>query len=138
MSFTIEECAIPTVWCGNRRRPEGIRNNSYYTRNGTRYECLRKGIGIGKYGNRNLPEDSLQNIKYIGQTYDSKFSNEGITGIRSLKSHCRRESTSNTRNLLLRVFRKTSGGLDTRAYNSTIHYLYVNGCTKVPRCIRMA
>ena len=37
MAFNFQQCAIPTVWCGNGKRPVQKANDvTYYTKTGTR------------------------------------------------------------------------------------------------------
>ena len=50
--------AAANIYCGNSANYPGLKNGSY--RIGSNYECLRKGIGIGK----NLPYDKNFSLPY--------------------------------------------------------------------------
>jgi|SRR5437868_5894291 len=136
MSFNPNKCAIPTVYCGkNPKIPARKKGDDhYYVRKGTPNECMSKGFGAGMINERNkkLPDNSLQQIKYVGDTYDSKFKkNHKIKNVNDLIKYAKKY---NVQRLLTGVFTKKDGKLDMRAYNSTLLYLYRVGVTNLPTC----
>lgn len=138
MSFNFEECAIPTVWCGDGRRPKRKKDSeTVYYRTGSRYECMKKGFGAGMYTEKkkNLPASSIQQIKYVGEVYEKRFRLKGIKNLRGLHKHLQNSSSFQTQSLLQGVFTKKGGTLDRRAYNSTLMYLYRHGIGNLPRCL---
>lgn len=139
MSFRFEDCSIPTLWCGDGEMPSrGKNDESYYYKTGTLSSCVKKGYAAGMYETlkKNLSSSSLQNIKYIGETYELNFKDEGIKDIPSLVRVIRSSTSSEIRDLLEYVFTKKDGKLDERAYNSTLMFLYKNGVDSriLPSC----
>lgn len=135
-SFDASLCAIPTVYCGkNKQSPKKVTGeNYYYVRKGTSYECMKKGFGagMGEERRKNLPSNSLQNIKYIGPVYAQNFASKGIKTIANLIKFAQ---TKGIKKLLHQVLKKSNGILDTKAYNSTLLFLYKSGSIKnLPRC----
>ena len=137
-TFNIRRCAIPSTWCGKGNLPP--RKNAdriYYTRRGTPYECLRKGIGTGKYTERKnyLSGNSLQHIKYVGEKYEKNFRTKlNIRTTTQLINKMKNKTRGYIFKELIKVFTKSSGGIDGRAYNSTILFLYDNGIIILPDC----
>lgn len=139
--FNVGLCVIPSVWCGNGPVPHGIRDNTRYTRVGTTTECMRKGIGAGMAQERlkNVPEDSLQRIKYVGEVYERNLIRERIRTQTALRTYARNHTNQQLQALLRRCFTKNGGGgVDMRAYNSTILWLYHQGIVDLPPCVRIA
>ena len=137
MSFKPKECAIPTVWCGKGNPPSRKRSGDvYYYKTGSRYECMQKGFGSGMYSEKSklLPEYSLQHIKYVGETYEKRFKSKGVNDTVQLITFVRDQSVEEIEGLLSRIFAKKGGGIDKRAYNSTLMYLYHNGNHLLPKC----
>lgn len=140
MSFNLDECAIPTVWCGEGnpppRKPEA---QTYYRKTGTRYECMKKGFGAGMYTEKNkgLPPDSLQQIKYVGDIYENKLKAMGINNCTQLRNKLNNKPTSYIKKTLTKIFTRRNKILDKRAYNSTLVYLYQHGNGSVPRCSKI-
>jgi hypothetical protein len=136
MVFRPKDCRIPMMWCGNGKMPKPT-NDKFYVRVGTRIECMKMGIGAGIHTERskNLPENSLQKIKYVGVEYQRKFSREGIQTLTQLQSMARKLSEDKLKTVLNRVFtRAGKSGIDRRGYNSTLMYLYRHGNNKLPQC----
>lgn len=142
MSFKIEDCAIPTLWCGNKKIIP-TRNKSdekYYTRKGTPLECMKQGFGAGVYTEKkkHLDKKSLQNIKYVGETYENNFNKKNIYVLEDLLSYASTHTAQQIKKLLTVVFKKKGGVLDQRAYNSTILFIYKNGISSVPQCSKIS
>lgn len=141
-SFDEKLCIIPEIWCGDSPVPPKKKDKKYY-KNGSRYECLRKGIGVGMFKDKVLSSNSLQNIKYVGDKYEQNFKNYGISNINQLIKKINELSSKGISTFLKNVFKKSDGTLDKRAYNSTLLYLYripggsnkVN--TELPSCIKI-
>lgn len=135
MSFDIRECAIPETWCGDKPIPKRDPNSlTYYYRDGTKHECLQKGIGVGKNMSKNLPANSLQQIKYVGDKYESNFKANGILDLGRLFIHVRDLSPPQKEKFFKDIFTMKNGKLDKRAYNSTLAYLYNHGTFDLPKC----
>lgn len=139
MSFNIKKCDIPSIWCGDSKIPKGrnAKQNIYYYKVGTRYECLKKGFGAGKYNEirSTLPKNSLRRISYVGKVYEKNFKLSGISTLNQLESKMKRKSPKQIKILLKKVFTKKGGAFDERAYNSTLIHLYINGITNLPDCM---
>lgn len=136
-TFNVARCAIPTVWCGKGEVPKGIKDGNRYTRKGSVEECMKKGFGAGMISERtkNLPATSLQKIKYIGETHESNFRASRITTTNALRNYARSHNEEQVRSLLTRVLKKKGGGgVDGRAFNSVILWLYNSGIKDVPEC----
>lgn len=138
MSFVFEECIIPKVWCGNGKVPKG----NTYAHTGTPTECLKIGFGAGMHNERSkhLSKDSLQQIKYVGEIYEVKFKKEGIKTIANLLKFSKDKAKTILQKMLIKVFtRSANGGLDKRAYNSTLVYLYQHGIAtgNIPKCSKI-
>lgn len=136
MSFNPQSCIIPEIWCGNSSTPPKTKGKKYI-RAGSRYECLKKGIGSGIHQERRkkLPNSSLQQIKYVGETYETNFRGVGISNIPQLIREMKNKTSKEVETLLKRILTKSDGKLDTRAYNSTLLFLYQNGNSGLPSCV---
>jgi len=136
--FNPQNCAIPSVYCGNGNSLPERTNDKYYTRKGTQYECLQKGIGTGMAieRTRGLPNDSLQQIKYVGVVYEANFKKLKIQNTTQLINYSK-VSNKATEELLRRVFIKKGGVFDEKAYNSTLLFLYNKGLNNLPQCIKL-
>lgn len=135
--FVLSDCDIPVVWCGNSDKPpKKAKDGKYYYKTGTRTECLRVGFGAGthKERNDNLPADSLQQIKYVGEKHEKDFKSAGISTLSALRKEMKKRTTSEMEKILKRILVRADGVLDARAYNSVIVYLYKNGIGAVPAC----
>lgn len=134
----MERCRIPVVWCGNGPVPRP-RGNKRYTRKGTAHECLKVGVGAGMYSERKktLPATSVQHIPYIGPVHERNFASNRIRTLNDLRTRMKSLSKKGKRDLLVRVLQKKGGGLDKRAYNSVIYYLYERKMKDLPLCDRI-
>lgn len=134
MSFRAKDCEIPTIWCG-----KGAAKGSKYKGKGTPLQCLKKGFGAGKYTEikKNLPEDSLQQIKYIGEKYEKKLKNKGIKNLKELKSFARKSSKTGIEMTLKRAFKNSANKIDYRPYNSALLYLHKEGIKTLPQCKKL-
>ena len=136
--FDESKCAIPSLWCGESDTvPTKRDGESYYYRAGSRAECLKKGIGAGTFIERkkDLPSTSIQQIKYVGEVYEKKFQKEGIRDLPQLVKVASGKSAADIETLIKRVVTKKGGGVDERAYNSILLYLYRHGKNNLPECI---
>ncbi len=133
--FDPSECAIPRIWCGKGAKPNG------YLKTGTRTECIQVGFGAGMYNERakHTPSNSLQKIKYVGEKYESRFKLKGINSTVELLKFATKRTKVQIKTLLSGVFTRKSKGLDKRAYNSTMMYLYSHGIAsaKIPQCSKI-
>ena len=138
MSFNIEKCAIPTIWCGKGAPPKR-KGLKWYAKTGSRYECMKKGFGAGAASERKkyIPNDSLQQIPYIGDVYERKFKRAGIPDISQLLHEAENHNKNSLKSLLQKIFTRKRGGLDKRAYNSTIVFLYQHGIGHIPPCFHL-
>lgn len=135
--FDPKKCDIPTIWCGNSDKPpKKHKDGSYYYKTGSRYECMKKGFGAGSNTEKkaNLPVNSLQQIKYIGETHEQNFKKSGIKTTTALKSHCRGLAPKDIEKFLKGILKNSKGITDLRAYNCVLMYLYTNGLGNVPSC----
>lgn len=139
-SLDFGKCAIPTVWCGKgappKRKPKDLK---YYSGVGSRYTCMQKGFGAGAASERrkHLADNSLQQIRYVGDVYEAKFKKSRVANTDQLLREARSKNKAQLKTLLRRVFTRRKGGLDKRAYNSTIVFLYQNGVGHVPACSKI-
>jgi len=143
MSFKLEKCYIPSIWCGDSRRPkkstigDKYKIPSYYYKNGSRYECLKKGMGVGMIkGKKNsLPLTSLQHIPFIGEVYESKFKNKKIKSVTDLIKFANTHTVKNIEKLLKEVLTRSGQRVvDYKAYNSVLTVLYQSGVANLPSC----
>lgn len=133
--FNESDCIIPEIWCGADNKIPKKKGKIYY-KAGNRYECMKKGFGAGTHieRNLNLPLNSLQQIKYIGETYETSFKKIGIKNTTSLISQMKLKTTDEMSKIIKRVLTKSNNVLDVKAYNSTVLYLYKNGVPSAPAC----
>lgn len=135
--FKKEDCYLPTIWCGESDElPKKGKNDTYYYKVGSRYECLKQGFGAGTHTERkqNLPTNSLEQIKYVGPEYDAAFRKEGIKNVDQLVREMNSKTASGIDGFLKKVLTKSNGVVDMRAYNSILLYLYRNGNGNLPAC----
>src|SRR3972149_11096284 len=104
--FKVDDCLIPSVYCGKGNIPRKKGNNRY-VRRGKPEECIRKGIGAGIYQerNKNLDRGSVMNIKYVGDYYERKFRNRNIRSISDLKHYVRNRRSSAIKEFLEEISR---------------------------------
>lgn len=137
--FKEQDCYIPRVWCGEKDTyPKGYVDDGYYTKTGTRYECLKQGIGvgIGTTKKKQLPRTSLQTIKYIGEKHEENFINAGIKTTTDLLKEMGKKTATQIKSTLEAILGKKGKKtiVDMKAYNSVILYLYRHGVVNVPTC----
>jgi NAD-specific glutamate dehydrogenase len=139
MSFNINLCAIPQIWCGDKPMPKK-KDGATYIRKGTSYECLKKGFGAGKSSElkKSLPEDSLQNIKYIGDTHEKKFKQLKINNIDKLVKFSKDNSKEALTALLSKALKKSNEQIDKKAYNSVLMFLYKKDIKNLPSCKKLS
>jgi len=132
MPLDKSKCAIPKIWCGNGKRPKG------YSKEGSRYECLRVGFGAGSAEERNkyLPKDSLRRIKYVGEKMEARFKRAKITTMTGLVSKCKSMSVEKIEKMLKTILVREGGALDGRAFNSVILFLDSKR-VKTPQCKKL-
>lgn len=138
-TFKHKDCLIPTVWCGDGKKPHTKKgDDSRYYRKGTRYECMKKGIGVGMAISKesSLPKDSIQRIKYIGEKHSKSFSKVSIHTTTQLLAYSRAHTKEELHVFLSTVLKRKTKGLDKRAYNSVLMYLHTSGIQKrrLPGC----
>jgi hypothetical protein len=135
--FNEEDCYVPIPFCGEGDvLPKGKKNDTYYHRLGTRYECLKQGIGVGIHTEKrkDLPKNSLQQIKYIGEKLEGNFVKAGIRDITSLLREAGKKTSTQIESMLRPILKRKNGVIDERAYNSVVLYLYRHGIANVPKC----
>lgn len=135
--FVLSDCDIPVVWCGKSDKPpKKAKEGKYYYKTGSRTECLKVGFGAGTHTerNNNLPVDSLQQIKYVGEKHEKDFKAAGIATRSALHKEMKKRTTAEMEKILKRILVRSDGVLDARAYNSVIVYLYNHGVGAVPAC----
>lgn len=133
--FDVRKCAIPTVWCGKGRPPKSKDLLMRYTRVGTGYECLKKGIGVGCAKSKKTT--GLQGIKYVGPVYEAAFKKNKISSVPQLRAYVKSHSVANVESLLKKCLKKKDGKVDYRAYNSILVMLYLSGINKLPSCSKI-
>jgi hypothetical protein len=140
MSFDITRCAEPTLYCGDGDMPVSKDPLVRYIRAGSRYECLKKGFGAGaaQEKKKNLSPTSLQNIKFVGETYEANFKRNKIKTLTDLQREARNKSPAAISTLLKKILTKKNGGTDSRAYNAVLVYLYQHGNDNLPSCVRLS
>jgi hypothetical protein len=147
MVFNVNKCKIPTVYCGNGEpKIPKESDNIKYSGIGTPYQCMQKGFGAGSVTERlkTLPASSLQNIKFIGESYETNFQNSYFQGrvlnirtIRDLNDWVSHHTPAQTEQMLREVLQKKNGVFDVKAYNSTLFHLYKNVNAQIPDCIEL-
>jgi hypothetical protein len=141
MSFDVDRCSIPTVWCGSKSMPSRKKGeDKYYVRRGTPHECMKIGVGAGIYSERKkgIPATSLQNIKYVGEVYEKNFMKKRIRSLNELIKYASTHSSADIKKTLSSVFKKKGGAIDQRAYNSTLMYIYRRGIHELPQCLKIS
>ncbi len=141
-AFRLKDCSIPTLWCGDSDEPpEPTDPTMRYSRAGTRTECMKKGFGVGMYTERKkkLPSTSLQQIKYVGETYEKRFIDSGIEDIPQFVKQMRQATSEQIEALLTGVLiNGKTKTLDQRAYNAVMVFLFQHGVSDLPACKRIA
>lgn len=131
-----KRCKIPVLYCGDKEElpEEGPSENEYYARKGTSGECLKKGFGAGMYSerNKNLPNTSIRNIKYVTEVQEENFKSMGVKNLSQLKKEAKKGNFKDT----LKAVLLKNGVFDKRAYNSVLLWLYNHGTDEkeLPTC----
>jgi hypothetical protein len=141
--FKLEDCAIPTVWCGDSddvpddNSKDGVKTK--YVRKGTTTECLRKGFGAGQATekSKSLPATSLQKIKYVGDKHEAAFKKAGIKTTTELVTKMKGKTDKEIEKALKKILKKSNGVVDGRAYNCVLVYLHGRGVKKLPACTKL-
>lgn len=139
MAFDLNACLIPTFWCGKGAVPASHKSGeSRYSRAGSSYECMQQGFGAGSATERTkrLPRNSLQHIRFIGETYEANFARENINTTTDLVREMRGKRPQDISRMLKRVLTKSNGSHDKKAFNSVLMYLYRHGNGDLPQCSR--
>jgi hypothetical protein len=134
MTFNSKKCEIKKIYCG-----EGILDKNIYSRQGSTYECLKKGYGIASWEQRkkDLPIDSLEQIPYVGPLYTKNFNTAGIKSIPQLISKCKKLDKDGIKKLLYKCCSKNNNVVDNRATNSILLLLFKNGIKDLPNCVNI-
>jgi len=124
------KCIIRKIYCGEGKVPKN------HSRQGTPYECLKRGYGMADWLHRKkgLSPNSLQQIPYVGEVYEKKFKKYGIYTISSLIKKVGSLTSSEKNQLLRKVFTKSDGIIDQKAFNSTVLFLHERGLKNLPGC----
>jgi len=135
MSFNKSKCIIRKSYCGNGDLPQDTATKKY-SRIGTINECLKKGFGIAQaeFNKKNISENSLQNIMYIGPTYEKNFKKNKINTLTGLIKKMTDFSVIEKRDFLYNSCKKSNNTIDYKAVNSVILYLHANKVKKLPSC----
>jgi hypothetical protein len=139
--FNSKQCLVPTVWCGKGASPKNkkdYKNNNEYLREGSKEECLQKGFGAGMIieRNKNLSENSLQKIKYVGEVYEANFLKIGINNSDDLLRVSQTKTQEQLSNIIQKAVTKKDRKIDNRAYNHILLWLYQHGISeyRLPAC----
>lgn len=130
------KCLIPTVWCGESNTIPKISSDGYnrYTNAGSRHQCMKIGFGAGLYKSENIKKNSIRTIKYIGEVHEASFKKNNISTTTQLIVRCQKKSPDYIQKLLKKILTKNNGTLDTRAFNSTIIFLFHNDIDLTDMC----
>lgn len=131
----METCIIRKIYCGDGKIPKDTRKKKY-SRKGTSYECLQRGYGIADWEHRkkNLSKTSLQQIIYVGPSYEARFKRKHIYSITSLLKVLQNLSASEKKDIIEYACTKKNGSIDQKAVNSVIVFLHDRGIKSLPRC----
>jgi hypothetical protein len=135
--FNPRRCYAKSVWCGTGPVPSEVRNNTIYQRQGSPYECLKKGVGTGVYEERRkgLVGTSLLKMKYVTEAHEQNFIEKHILTQQDLVRFASLCKISKLRKFLGRCLVDKIGRLDERAYNSVVLFLYLAGVSPLPECV---
>jgi len=135
MSFNKSNCIIRKTFCGNGSVPADS-STKKYSRAGTPYECLKKGIGVGTWETKKagLSSGSLQTISYIGPVYESNFKKKKIYTTATLVSKMRPLSGAEKKRIISGACSKANGAVDQKAVNSVILFLHSRKVGSLPSC----
>lgn len=131
MPFDVHRCKIKTFYCGKGELPEG------YTRKGSGFECLKRGFGAGSWTEKkkDLPEKSLQRIKYVGPVYEKKFKEKKINNTDTLIAKLSTMSADKKKKFLEKIFTRKNNTIDYRGFNTVLLFLHAANVKKLPQCV---
>lgn len=136
--FNTNACAIPDVWCGNGNTTYHVVSLSangipkVYTRNGTKVECLRKGVGAGKASHHR----GIASITYVSDAHVRAMANRGVKTLAQLRSTLE-HMTGQQKASWLKGVLDIGKGVNWKAYNAILLYLNKNGVDNLPRCKKL-
>ena len=135
MVFRKSDCVIRKIYCGDKNVPADTATKKY-SRAGSRQECLQRGFGIADAQNRlkRLRPNSLQNIVYIGDTYDQNFRKKGIRTLAGLQTKMKSLGANQKLDFLRKILIKKNKVVDQKAINSVIMWLHSKGVGNLPGC----
>jgi len=126
---------VRKLYCGDGKIPKDTTSKKY-SRKGTSYECLKKGYGIADWEHRKkaLSKTSLQQIMYVGPTYEANFKRRKIYSITSLIKKTQNLSVTEKRELISSGCKRKNGAIDQKAFNSVVLFLHERGMKDLPSC----
>ena len=135
MSFNKSNCVIRKTYCGNGKVPKDTATKKY-SRKGTPYGCLKKGIGVANWEHRkkSLSKTSLQQIPYVGPVFEANFKKKQIYSITSLVNKLQGLSAKEKRGVVVAACKRKNGSLDQRAFNGVVLFLHGRGVKNLPSC----
>lgn len=139
MTFDPRKCIEYSLWCGKKTMPKEIKNNKLYYRKGSSTECLKIGIGAGiaQEKKNHYKEEDVRNIRYIGDQYALNFKKKyKISTLTQLITKIKSSTKEEKKKILQGALTRRNGGLDKRAYNSVLIYLYNRRISNLPPCIK--
>lgn len=135
MVFNKSACIIRKLYCGEGKVPKDT-HSTKYSRQGTAYECLKKGFGIADWNHRkkDLSENSLQQIMYVGPVYEANFKKKRVYTIPSLLKKVRDMTSAEKKTLITSCCKRKNGSVDQKAVNSILLFLHNRGISDLPAC----
>jgi hypothetical protein len=135
VTFNKEACIVRKVYCGEGSIPAPTKTVKY-SRKGTGYECLQKGVGIAQWEHRKktLSIISLQQLTYIGPVYEANFKKQKITSLPTLVKKLKNKSAADKHRIIRKACTRKDQSVDQRAVNSVLLFLYTRGTTSLPNC----
>jgi len=136
MSFNPDTCIIRKLYCGNGNIPTNTFNSTHkYSKRGTPYQCLQKGIGMGVWTERHkqLFSESLLNITYVSETIEQNFKKENIETISQLLQKINSLNSQQINRLLNKIC-KEKGTINHKAKNTILLFLYNQNIQNLPSC----
>ena len=126
--FNPETCP-KKIWCGNDGKPEN------YHRQGTSYECFKKGYGTGyhQYKKKQYDPNNLFHLPYMTESIKNNLNQVGIFSVESFLDYIREsQNYSMTKKKLFQI-----GYTSPDSFNNVLFYLFENRIpiTKIPQCI---
>jgi hypothetical protein len=140
MSFNVDKCKLPTLFCGDAHNPIP-KKDDYYHYNGraSPAQCRQKMFGAGYFTAKRefLPADSLQQIRYVGPFFEGKFLKKKIRTTTALLKYARGNTPSQLAKMLKTVCTNTAGNIDKRTYNMVLLWIYREGVSRLPSCMKI-